>query len=131
MLFFALIPGFGLQGVILFVVLGKIQGLFLGGDPLGGIVFKFSALICRGFHTLLGAENQILVQLGAMGTIGTGRFDFLAKQHIDQLSFRFCHDYTPTPAGMLLFFRRIPLEKRRKARIGGINPQKMPIMQSP
>ena len=68
-----------LQGKILFVVFGEIQRLFLHGDPLGGIVLEFPALVTGILHALLGAEDQILFQLGAELAVAAGRLDFFCE----------------------------------------------------
>lgn len=65
----------------MFVVFTEIQRLCLGGDSLAGIVLEFSAGAIQSYDTLLDAKNSILIQFGAVDTIGAGTLDFLAKQH--------------------------------------------------
>ena len=74
------------------------------GHTLAGIIFEFAALILDGFDTPLGAQDGILVQLGAEGAVGTGTFYSLPKQHFsNSIPCRYL-DYTPLKRGMLLLF---------------------------
>ena len=73
-------PVFILQGIIILLIFFKVQSFGLGGDPLGGIVCKFSALLIHASDTLLGAKNGIVLQHGASGAVFAPALDFLSEQ---------------------------------------------------
>ena len=68
------------------VVFGEIQRSGLAGNALAGIVFKFAALARVLHDAALDAEILILVQLGAVGTVGAGAGHFLSEQHVHDLT---------------------------------------------
>ena len=70
-----------LQGKVLFLIPGKIQSLCLQRDPLAGVVAEAETLVIFGFQTLFNAKDGAVFQTGAMGTIGTGTFNFFSEQH--------------------------------------------------
>lgn len=70
-----------LQGKILLVIFGEIQGLGFQRDPLTGIIAEFPAFIGGRFYPVFDAENAAVFQLRTMKTVRAGTFYFFTKQH--------------------------------------------------
>ena len=70
-----------LQGIILFVVPGKIQRFRLRWDPFAGIVSKPPAFILYSFIAFFGAQNLSIFQIRTMQTVAAGTFYLFTKQH--------------------------------------------------
>jgi hypothetical protein len=69
-----------LQGIIVLIILFKIQGFLLAGDPLGGIVCKFAALFVDAAHTLFGAQHGQFIQLRTSGAVFAPPLNFLSEE---------------------------------------------------
>ena len=92
-----------LQGEIVIVVLGEVQCLRLGWNPLAGIVFEFATFRRLGYHTPFDTERLLVVQLCAVNAVFTGVGHFLSEQHSGYLIQNFLY-YTPTVPRILLEF---------------------------
>jgi hypothetical protein len=64
------------------IVFAEIQSLWLGRNPLAGIIFELAALLCFHHDTALDTEKLILVHSGGVGAIGARVRNFLSEQHI-------------------------------------------------
>ena len=71
----------GSEGEVLVIVFGEVQDLGLFRDTLDGIVVEPAALAVGGLDALLGAQDRILVQLGAAAAIAAGTFHLLSEKH--------------------------------------------------
>lgn len=120
-----LLPAFFLQGKVLLVVFGKIQGLGLTRDALGGVILEPAALAGGRPEALLGTKDGIVIDLNAIITVIAGTLDFFTKQHGVQLSFCLIEHYIPAFVKMqvrfLKFFRKI-------INIMGISQRRCPVM---
>ena len=70
-----------LQGIILFVIFGKIQSPGFQGYPLGGVITETEALGILLPDSLFGAEDFTVLQFGTMNAVRAPGFNFFTKQH--------------------------------------------------
>lgn len=75
------VPALILQGIILFVILGKVQSLGLGRDPFAGLIFELSAFTVGRHDALFGAEDLLIFIAGAVSAILAGSGNIFPEQH--------------------------------------------------
>ena len=84
-----------LQGEILLIIFGEIQGLGLAGDALERIIAEPEALAVHRLDALPGAQDLFIVEFGAPGAVAAGGFHLFSEKHVRYLVCVF-YDYTPT-----------------------------------
>ena len=72
---------FWLQRIILFLIYGKIHGLWLGRNSFAGIIFESSAFAVNGNNTFSGTQYKMIVYQRTAGTVLTGMRYVLSEKH--------------------------------------------------
>jgi len=65
------------------IVFAEIQCLWFSGNPLAGIIGKFSALACNCHDTAFGTQDLLVVDFCTMQAVAAATFYSFPKQHED------------------------------------------------